>query len=96
MLSPQNHYDWGLRSLKTILKGCSDLISQKRLNNETITVEIETRIILQTIQLNTLSKLTFQDSQLFHEILNDFFSNIDKTIIYVIASFFKYINMSVF
>lgn len=72
-----------MRSLKTIIKGCGDLIVQKRLNNEIITLEIETNILLQTLQLNTLSKLTFHDSQLFQEILNDFFPNIDKSLIYV-------------
>ena len=25
MLSNQQHYDWGLRALKTVLKGCGDL-----------------------------------------------------------------------
>lgn len=83
MLSSQNHYDWGLRSLKTILKGCGDSISLKRLNNDAISNDEEAKILLHTIQLNTLSKLTFKDSQIFQEILNDFFPNIDKSIIYV-------------
>ena len=30
LLSPQQHYDWGLRALKTVLKGCGSLLSQER------------------------------------------------------------------
>ena len=30
LLSPQQHYDWGLRALKTVLKGCGSLLAQER------------------------------------------------------------------
>lgn len=30
MLSTQQHYDWGLRALKTVLKGCGDVIRFER------------------------------------------------------------------
>jgi dynein heavy chain 2 len=30
LLTPQQHYDWGLRALKTVLKGCGSLLQQQR------------------------------------------------------------------
>jgi len=28
LLTPQQHYDWGLRALKTVLRGCGSLLHQ--------------------------------------------------------------------
>lgn len=28
LLTPQQHYDWGLRALKTVLRGCGNLLHQ--------------------------------------------------------------------
>ena len=33
LLTPQQHYDWGLRALKTILKGCGNLLQIIKKNN---------------------------------------------------------------
>ena len=33
LLSPQQHYDWGLRALKTVLRGCGSLLQAERTNN---------------------------------------------------------------
>ncbi|KAK3100036.1 hypothetical protein FSP39_013759 [Pinctada imbricata] len=30
LLTPQQHYDWGLRALKTVLKGCGSLLQQAK------------------------------------------------------------------
>ncbi len=30
LLSPQQHYDWGLRALKTVLKGCGSLLAKEK------------------------------------------------------------------
>ena len=30
LLTPQQHYDWGLRALKTVLKGCGNLLQAKK------------------------------------------------------------------
>ena len=30
LLSPQQHYDWGLRALKTVLRGCGSLLDQEK------------------------------------------------------------------
>lgn len=76
MLSTQQHYDWGLRALKTVLRGCGDAISKSR--------EIgETKIVVQTLMLNTLSKLTFADSKRFRVLLDDIFPDVDKSMIQV-------------
>lgn len=92
MLSNQQHYDWGLRAIKTVLKGCGDSMLKKRqkvtsekLNNETrvILQEQEYEIILNAIQLNTMSKLTFADSQRFRLLLDDIFPGADKVINHV-------------
>ena len=32
LLTPQQHYDWGLRALKTILRGCGNLLQNARKN----------------------------------------------------------------
>ncbi|VDO65563.1 unnamed protein product [Haemonchus placei] len=38
MLSAQQHYDWGLRALKVVLRGCGDIRAAKPEANETETV----------------------------------------------------------
>jgi len=30
LLSPQQHYDWGLRALKTVLRGCGHFLAQEK------------------------------------------------------------------
>ncbi|KAE9420714.1 hypothetical protein Angca_008064, partial [Angiostrongylus cantonensis] len=71
MLSVQQHYDWGLRALKVVLRGCSDLRAAKPNADETETV-------VQALLLNTLSKLTFSDSKRFNVLINDVFSSVNK------------------
>ena len=34
LLTPQQHYDWGLRALKTILRGCGTLLQKLKKNLE--------------------------------------------------------------
>uniref|UniRef100_A0A7E4URM5 Cytoplasmic dynein 2 heavy chain 1 n=1 Tax=Panagrellus redivivus TaxID=6233 RepID=A0A7E4URM5_PANRE len=74
MLSAQQHYDWGLRALKTVLRGCGDVISKDRSQSEG-------KVVVQTLMLNTLSKLTFADSKRFRVLLDDIFPDIDKSLI---------------
>ena len=76
MLSAQQHYDWGLRALKTVLKGCGDAYSKDREKGEEATV-------VQTLMLNTLSKLTFADSKRFKILLKDIFPEVDDSLFQV-------------
>uniref|UniRef100_A0A1I7UMZ6 Cytoplasmic dynein 2 heavy chain 1 n=1 Tax=Caenorhabditis tropicalis TaxID=1561998 RepID=A0A1I7UMZ6_9PELO len=71
MLSKQQHYDWGLRALKVVLGGCGAL----RRNQPT---KAETDLVVQALLLNTLSKLTFSDSERFNSLIDDIFSNVNK------------------
>ncbi|CAJ0594203.1 unnamed protein product [Cylicocyclus nassatus] len=71
MLSAQQHYDWGLRALKVVLRGCGDLRAAKPDANET-------DIVVQALLLNTLSKLTATDSKRFKVLIDDIFSTVNK------------------
>jgi len=83
MLSTQQHYDWGLRALKTVLKGCADSIAKRRQDiksqqkqQQKLTVEEESELIVQNLHLNTMSKLTFEDAQRFRILLEDIFPGV--------------------
>lgn len=57
MLSEQKHYDWGLRELTTIILACG-----RQLHNSNIEKN-EMKIVVQTLRINTLSKLNISDCQ---------------------------------
>uniref|UniRef100_A0A3Q2VKF8 Cytoplasmic dynein 2 heavy chain 1 n=1 Tax=Haplochromis burtoni TaxID=8153 RepID=A0A3Q2VKF8_HAPBU len=73
LLTPQQHYDWGLRALKTVLKACGGLLQQHRRNLE------ESSLVVQALRLNTMSKLTFADCSRFDALVRDVFSGVDFT-----------------
>lgn len=75
LLSKQQHYDWGLRALKTILGSCGNLFKEnrKRKSNDRFT---EMELSVEAIRLNTLSKLTFKDSSLLDNIIKDVFTEV--------------------
>lgn len=78
LLSPQQHYDWGLRALKTILKVGGDLVKQHK-NSNTTRLDLlreESEIIIKALSVNTISKLTSDDASVFEGILSDIFPNI--------------------
>ncbi len=80
LLSTQQHYDWGLRALKTVLKSCGSLLhTTKRQNGEQIDANKETEIIVKAARFNTMSKLTFSDSKRFDALLKDIFPNVKIT-----------------
>ncbi|XP_018025771.1 cytoplasmic dynein 2 heavy chain 1, partial [Hyalella azteca] len=78
LLTRQQHYDWGLRALKTVLKGSGNLLQQHRsgAGGEAVTPEVELELMVQALRLNTLSKLTFADSVRFDELVRDVFTNV--------------------
>ena len=78
-LSYQQHYDWGLRSLKTILTVASQQIQLYINEGKVASYEEETSILIKAIRINVLSKLTFSDSQLFNLLIQDVFPGIDMS-----------------
>uniref|UniRef100_A0A158R4I4 Cytoplasmic dynein 2 heavy chain 1 n=1 Tax=Syphacia muris TaxID=451379 RepID=A0A158R4I4_9BILA len=71
MLSAQQHYDWGLRALRTVLQFCDDLL-------KTGTNRNTTKIIVRALSLSTFSKLTFNDSHRFASLIKDFFPTVEQ------------------
>ena len=77
LLSPQQHYDWGLRALKPVLKGCGNMLKMMKKSASTSKNSInESYIVVQALRLNTLSKLTYGDSIRFDTLVKDVFPNI--------------------
>lgn len=78
LLSHQQHYDWGLRAMKPVLSFGGQQVAAKRVAGETISAELEEQIIIQSLRVNTLSKLTFEDAMLFEGLISDLFPNDQK------------------
>jgi dynein heavy chain 2 len=76
LCSKQQHYDWGLRALKTILVVSGELIQNLREKGETVSKEKEAELLIQAVRVNTLSKLTFADSKKFQNLLEAIFVGI--------------------
>ena len=64
MLSPQQHYDWGLRALKTCLALAGKLLREQRpvSPGQQVTAEAETQLVVRSVWLITMPKLTFEDT----------------------------------
>lgn len=103
MLSKQQHYDWGLRALRTVLNSCSQAIkTYRKCNNDgKITMKTEFNLVISCIKMDTLSKLTYADSIKFDGILQDVFpnaeaeQNLDDDIIKKIEESFVEMGLSV-
>uniref|UniRef100_A0A8C5PP60 Cytoplasmic dynein 2 heavy chain 1 n=1 Tax=Leptobrachium leishanense TaxID=445787 RepID=A0A8C5PP60_9ANUR len=76
LLTPQQHYDWGLRALKTVLKGCGSLLHLQKKNGTNLKIN-ESHIVVQALRLNTMSKLTFADCSRCDALIKDIFPGID-------------------
>lgn len=77
LLTPQKHYDWGLRALKTILSHGGQLIQKEKQAGTEITLQLESKLIIGSLKINTLSKLTYDDSIRFNALINDVFPGIE-------------------
>eukprot|EP01116_Phalansterium_solitarium_P024804 TRINITY_DN91_c0_g1_i3.p1 TRINITY_DN91_c0_g1~~TRINITY_DN91_c0_g1_i3.p1 ORF type:complete len:4095 (+),score=2036.97 TRINITY_DN91_c0_g1_i3:208-12492(+) len=78
ILSPQQHYDWGLRALKTILTVGGQILQNEKKQNSKIDQYTEARIVVQAMNINTLSKLTYLDSLRFNALREDVFPGLKK------------------
>ncbi|XP_073518216.1 cytoplasmic dynein 2 heavy chain 1 isoform X2 [Phyllobates terribilis] len=76
LLTPQQHYDWGLRALKTVLRGCGNLLQPLKKNGAKLSIS-ESHIVVQALRLNTMSKLTFADCSRCDALIKDVFPGID-------------------
>jgi len=80
LLTYQKHYDWGLRALKTVLKGCRSLLHTARRNHledGKIDNATEENIVIKALRINTMSKLTFSDSGRFDALIRDIFPGLE-------------------
>ncbi|XP_059611101.1 cytoplasmic dynein 2 heavy chain 1 [Phlebotomus argentipes] len=77
ILSPQRHYDWGLRELKTVLTACGKSLRERR--STSLSVQEEMEIAVHAVRSNTMSKLTLADCKLFDALIEDVFPNIGVT-----------------
>ncbi|XP_068612804.1 cytoplasmic dynein 2 heavy chain 1 isoform X2 [Brachionichthys hirsutus] len=78
LLTPQQHYDWGLRALKTVLKACGSLLQHQTRSHEKDKIQ-ESSLVVQALRLNTMSKLTFSDCSRFDALVRDVFSGVNFT-----------------
>ena len=74
----QKHYDWGLRALKAVLHTAGKILSVENSNAEAseMSLDEESKIILQAIHVNTISKLASADIARFLGLLQDAFPGI--------------------
>ncbi|KAJ3042257.1 Cytoplasmic dynein 2 heavy chain 1 [Rhizophlyctis rosea] len=75
LLSVQQHYEWGLRPLKAVLGLAGHLLHAERRAGP-VDPKREAAIMVKAIRANTLSKLTFADSQRFNGLMQDIFPDV--------------------
>lgn len=82
LLTPQQHYDWGLRALKTVLRSSGNLLKLCKRSRAAagdqvqISATEEANLVVQASRINTLSKLTFADSKRFDALIADIFPDV--------------------
>ncbi|CAG5115632.1 unnamed protein product, partial [Candidula unifasciata] len=79
LLTTQQHYDWGLRALKTVVSGCGHLLQNARRTGQGNKMDsaLEAKLVVQALRINTLSKLTFSDGFRFDSLVKDVFPGIE-------------------
>lgn len=70
MLSPQRHYEWGLRELKTVLLACGRFLKENAGSGD----DEEMRLAVSALRLNTMSKLTANDCKRFDMLIEYVFA----------------------
>jgi dynein heavy chain 2 len=76
LLSKQKHYDWGLRAIKTILNTGGQLLQVEKKKGMKLDYEAEALLLIKSIRVNTISKLTFSDSYKYEFLQQDMFPGI--------------------
>ena len=62
LLSRQQHYDWGLRALKTCLAVAGRLMREHRAAAQQVVQQTEVQLVIRGVRLATMPKLTFEDT----------------------------------
>jgi dynein heavy chain 2 len=62
LLSQQQHYDWALRAIKTVLNTGGQLIQAELRKGTKLDYNQEALLLIKSIRVNTISKLTYSDS----------------------------------
>ncbi|CDW56544.1 dynein heavy chain [Trichuris trichiura] len=80
-LSKQQHYDWGLRTLKSVTTNAGHFHRTMKLNIAPAqsVEEKEASIVMMALRMNCLSKLTDEDSKTFDALLRQVFINVQPT-----------------
>ena len=76
LLSAQQHYDWGLRALKTVLTVGGQLIQNEKAAGRVLDQEAEAVLLIKAVRINTLSKLTYADCEKFLALLSNMFPGV--------------------
>ena len=76
LLTKQQHYDWGLRALKTILGTGGQLMQQELKKGRKMRYEDEALVLIKAIRVNTMSKLTYSDAIKYETLQADMFPGI--------------------
>ncbi|KAL0219986.1 hypothetical protein P9112_005639 [Eukaryota sp. TZLM1-RC] len=77
LFSQQKHYDWGLRAVKGVLGSAGNLLTESRRDDTTLTELDELQLVVKSLKLNVVSKLTNEDLVIFEKLVVDCFSKID-------------------
>ena len=79
LLSPQQHYDWGLRALKAVLNTGGKMIQNAKRSGGKLTPDAELELLIKAVRINTLSKLTFIDAERFLALISDVFPGAESS-----------------
>lgn len=70
LLSPQKHYDWGLRAIKSVLVVAGSLLRAEE-------GQLESNVLFRALRDLNIAKILAQDMVVFMGLLNDLFPGID-------------------
>lgn len=79
LLSKQQHYDWGLRAIRTVLGVCGRMMRNHRQTTqveERDALQFELNLAVAALNNDTSSKLTFSDSLKFESLVRNIFMGI--------------------
>ncbi|XP_030763708.1 cytoplasmic dynein 2 heavy chain 1 [Sitophilus oryzae] len=77
LMSKQSHYDWGLRAIKTALGGCQMAIKKHKITDKSpLSLNQELCLVVGSLKMDVISKLTAVDSIKFQELLKNVFEDI--------------------